>query len=217
MKAILLLDGDISSATLFYYLREKGIEIHPVIFKYDQMHFKNMKMARKLSRVLKAKPRTSCVDCACYPFSLTGNESCCSSDAEIKKHIPLKQGIFQNVVFLTMACNYAGQIGVEKIFYAAHQVDRGVEFVDTFNKMVKTISPNISIEAPFLTYSEADIVKLGMELKVPYENTWSCQFGGERPCLKCDGCISRAAIFKQLNIKDPLLTNEEWSKQLELL
>ena len=215
MKAILLLSGDLSSTTLFYYLQSKGIKVYPAIFKYDARHFKEMKMARKTARILKTKPRTSCVDCACYPFSIADSEGFCSllsAPANIESEAS-KQGPFRDVVFLTMACNYADQIGAEKVFY----VGNGSEFILAFNAMISKINPNISVETPFFQYSKSGIVKLGLELKVPYQNTWDCYTNNERPCLVCDGCKERAKAFTENKAKDSLLTDDEWANQLRIL
>ncbi|MFR5093181.1 MAG: 7-cyano-7-deazaguanine synthase [Adlercreutzia equolifaciens] len=45
------------------------------------------------------------------------------------------------------------------------------------------------MEAPFVTWSKADIVREGLALGVPYELTWSCYEGGEAPCGRCATCL----------------------------
>lgn len=45
-------------------------------------------------------------------------------------------------------------------------------------------------------------MKKGLELKVPYQMTWSCYEGGERPCGVCGTCIDRAKAFEMNGIKD---------------
>ena len=42
-------------------------------------------------------------------------------------------------------------------------------------------------------------------MNVPYELTWSCYEGGEKPCGKCGTCIDRAAAFEKNGVKDPAL------------
>lgn len=61
----------------------------------------------------------------------------------------------------------------------------------------------LEISAPFVGMSKAEVVKLGLSLDVPYELTWSCYEGGDRPCGKCGTCIDRAKAFKLNGIKDP--------------
>ncbi len=63
------------------------------------------------------------------------------------------------------------------------------------------------MEAPFVQWSKADIVKKGLELNVPYELTWSCYEGGDKPCGTCATCIDRARAFEINGTVDPLLTD----------
>ena len=63
----------------------------------------------------------------------------------------------------------------------------------------------LRIEAPFVAKTKAEIVKTGLELGVPYELTWSCYEGGEKPCGVCGTCRDRQAAFLANGIADPLL------------
>lgn len=63
----------------------------------------------------------------------------------------------------------------------------------------------LKIEAPFVNISKSQIIKRGLELKVPYELTWSCYEGGDRPCGKCGTCIDRANAFELNGVEDPAL------------
>ena len=64
----------------------------------------------------------------------------------------------------------------------------------------------LRIEAPFVNMNKADIIRTGLELGVPYELTWSCYEGGEKPCGKCGTCIDRAAAFAANRVEDPALS-----------
>ena len=63
----------------------------------------------------------------------------------------------------------------------------------------------VKVIAPFVSWTKKDVVKKGLELGVPYELTWSCYEGGEKPCGKCGTCIDRAAAFEANGVKDPAL------------
>jgi len=63
----------------------------------------------------------------------------------------------------------------------------------------------VSIQAPFGQSNKADVVKTGLALGVPYNLTWSCYNGGDKPCGVCGTCIDRAKAFSANNVIDPLL------------
>ncbi len=62
----------------------------------------------------------------------------------------------------------------------------------------------IHIERPLINFSKAEIVKMGLSLKVPYELTWSCYEGGEKACGTCGTCIDRLNAFRLNGIEDPI-------------
>ena len=43
--------------------------------------------------------------------------------------------------------------------------------------------------------SKKDVVAIGKKLGIPYELTWSCYEGSDRPCGKCATCLDRRAAF----------------------
>ena len=45
---------------------------------------------------------------------------------------------------------------------------------------------------------------MGLRRGVPFELTWSCYDGGEKPCHKCGTCIDREAAFAANGVVDPL-------------
>ena len=65
------------------------------------------------------------------------------------------------------------------------------------------------IETPIIHLSKSEIVKMGMRLKAPLENTWSCYQAGDIPCGRCDSCVLRAKGFAEARRPDPLLTRLE--------
>ena len=62
----------------------------------------------------------------------------------------------------------------------------------------------IFIESPLINMHKADVVKRGLELKVPYELTWSCYEGGEKQCGECGTCIDRRKAFEANGVVDPV-------------
>lgn len=63
----------------------------------------------------------------------------------------------------------------------------------------------MTIEAPIIAMSKAEIARHGTALGAPLHLTWSCYAGGDHPCGDCDSCQLRAAGFAAAGLADPAL------------
>ena len=121
---------------------------------------------------------------------------------------------FRNGLFLSSAASLALSKECDVIYYGAHADDAaGSAYPDCSSEFNKAISDAIyigsgnqlRIEAPFVNMTKAEVVKIGLELNVPYELTWSCYEGKEKPCGMCGTCIDRAEAFRLNGMTDPAL------------
>ena len=115
---------------------------------------------------------------------------------------------FRNGLFLSSAASIALSKGCGVIYYGAHAYpDCSPVFNNAMNEAIwEGSGRQLRIEAPFVNMNKADIIRTGLELGVPYELTWSCYEGGEKPCGKCGTCIDRAAAFAANRVEDPALS-----------
>ncbi len=94
--------------------------------------------------------------------------------------------------------------------------DNTPEFIEEMNRLaeIATHLGGYKIYAPLITYDKDKVVKLGEELEVPWQYTYSCYRGGlgfkkidgeEIPihCGWCSNCKRRALAFKEAGVKDP--------------
>ena len=98
------------------------------------------------------------------------------------------------------AIDYSGYPDCRPEFFA--KMKQTLEFG---SKLWTQYEVAIDIETPIIDLSKAEIAELGVRLKAPLEDTWSCYEGGEVPCGGCDSCILRAKGFDEAGIVDPLL------------
>lgn len=119
---------------------------------------------------------------------------------------------FRNGLFLSTAASMALSKGCSVIYYGAHADDAaGNAYPDCSTEFHQAISDAIfigsgkqlQVEAPFVSLSKAQVVKKGLELNVPYQLTWSCYEGGDKPCGVCGTCIDRAEAFRVNGVEDP--------------
>jgi 7-cyano-7-deazaguanine synthase len=68
--------------------------------------------------------------------------------------------------------------------------------------------PNLHLHTPFIQRTKAEIVALGVELGVPFADTWSCYVGGPLHCGKCGTCVERKEAFVTAGVPDPTLYAE---------
>jgi 7-cyano-7-deazaguanine synthase len=113
---------------------------------------------------------------------------------------------------LAVACAAAGGSKAEAVALAVHAGDHPIypdcrpDFIASFEAMERIAMEGmaqITILAPFLNRTKADIVRLGAELGVPFEGTWSCYKGGQIHCGACGTCFERREAFQLAGVADP--------------
>lgn len=226
MKILVLSSGGVDSTTcLAMAVKEVGAEnVLALSVYYGQKHDKEIQAAKKVAEYYGVRRME-------LDLSVIFAGSNCSLLKQSTEDIPLEsyaQQIeethgekpvstyvpFRNGLFLSSAASIALSHGCSKIMYGAHADDAAgaaypdcsVDFVNAMNQAIYLGSGNqLTIEAPFVSLTKADVVKKGLELGVPYELTWSCYEGGEKPCGKCGTCIDRQRAFELNGTIDPLL------------
>jgi 7-cyano-7-deazaguanine synthase len=215
MKAVLILSGGVDSTTLLYKLVDDGYEVHALTFNYAQRHKKEIECAKTIASRLGTIHRIvdlSCVAGLLGDSALLGGKDvpCChyTEDAARQTVVPNR-----NMIMLSLAAGYAEAHEIPQIFYAAHKNDSTIypdcraEFVEALKPAIRlaTAWHPVELRAPFVDLTKAEIVSLGLKLGVPYELTWSCYRGEERPCRSCPTCVEREEAFGINGAKDPLV------------
>lgn len=120
---------------------------------------------------------------------------------------------FRNGLFLASAAAIALSVKASVIYYGAHADDAAgraypdctPEFEKAMNEAIYEGSGRVlTMEAPLLNLNKSQVVSKGLELKVPYELTWSCYEGGAKACGTCGTCLDRKAAFISNGIVDPI-------------
>jgi len=129
------------------------------------------------------------------------------------KEIPSSYVPFRNAHMLSIAVSWGEVIGASKIFIGAVEEDSSGypdcrrEYYDAFNNVIKLgTKPDTHLEicTPVISMKKYEIVKKGVELKAPFELTWSCYQNENIACGVCDSCALRLRGFQTANLMDPL-------------
>lgn len=213
-RCVVLLSGGIDSAVLLYSLVSE-YECYPLTIDYGQRHSKEIVAARNIceARDHNLLLRHKCLNLqilqALLPSVLTGvgdvPEGFYTEESMKSTVVPGR-----NLIFLAIAAGYAEGIGAYGVAYAAHSEDHYLypdcrpEFVRATSEAIhRSTDYEVSLLAPFVNMSKADIVKLGAKFTVPYKMTWSCYKGSEKHCGKCGTCVERREAFIKADITDP--------------
>ena len=226
MKALVLSSGGVDSTTaLAMAVAEYGAEnVIALCISYGQRHKKEMEASSAVADYYKVKEIF--IDMSTI-FEYSDSPLLAHSDAEIPKESYVNQinhkadddpvvtyVPYRNGLFMSAAASIALDFGCDIIYYGIHADDAAgfayPDCSDAFNEaqanaIYEGSGHKLRIFAPFVKMTKAEIVKKGLELKVPYELTWSCYEGGDKPCGECGTCIDRERAFELNNVTDPLL------------
>jgi len=221
-RAICMISGGIDSCVTAFVAQEKGYEIFAISFDYGQLHKRELDSAKKIARAVHAKQHIVFdVDLRKFGGSALLDKSFTfPKDRDVftkeKTRIPSTYVPARNTIFLSIALGYAEVVDADAIFIGATATDYSgypdcrPEYIRAFQMLANLGTRKgvegkpISINAPLLNLTKADIVKLGIKLKAPLKDSWSCYVGGRKACGRCDSCLFRLKGFKEANAKDPI-------------
>jgi len=203
LRAIVLLSGGLDSAVALYWARAQGWECHTIEFEYYERPEQERRACRELcghasitARIVTPIPFIR--EIADVPRRELANPALARAP---QGYIPLR-----NLIFYALSGYHAEILGARYIVGGHTRTDcesfpdAGKAFWDQLNRIL-TISVwshceiGTRIVLPFIDLGKVEVVRLGRQLGVPFELTWSCYFDAVRPCGACESCLERAAAF----------------------
>lgn len=215
-KAVVLVSGGMDSAVTLALAREQGFACYALSVDYGQRHLSELAAAERVAKMQGAVAhKTVHVDLR----SIGG--SALTADIDVPTDggagIPVTYVPARNTIMLAVALGWAEALDARDIFCGVNAVDYSgypdcrPEFIDAFERLANLATKAgvegraLSIHAPLIRLSKADIVREGMRLGVDFAATVSCyQADAEgRACGACDACRLRAQGFAAAHIADP--------------
>ncbi|RLM97093.1 7-cyano-7-deazaguanine synthase QueC [Haloarcula sp. Atlit-7R] len=217
-RAVVLASGGMDSATAAYEAQTRG---------YDDLYLLHTSYGQNTEdrEYECASALADHVDAADFLHVETGHltqigassltdDSMAVADADTDSdEIPSSYVPFRNANLLSMAVSYAEANDCGAVFIGAHSEDFSgypdcrPAFFDAFQGVIDAGTKpetDIDLVAPFVEWSKTDIAERGVELGVPYEDTWSCYRDDEPACGTCDACAFRLEAFQRIGERDPI-------------
>lgn len=215
-KAVVLVSGGMDSAVTLALARERGFVCHALSVAYGQRHSSELAAAAGIAATLGAvEHKTVAVDLR----SIGG--SALTADIDVPEQggsgIPVTYVPARNTIMLSIALGWAEVLGANDIFCGVNAIDYSgypdcrPEFIEAFEQLANLATRSgvegarLSVHAPLIRMSKADIAREGARLGIDFASTVSCYQADEqgRACGHCDACRLRAEGFLAAGIDDP--------------
>ena len=216
-RAVVLLSGGLDSATVLAIARSQGYACYCLSLDYHQRHVAELDAAARVAAELGASMhRTVQLD-----LSIFGGSALTDSDIEVPQApsdgIPVTYVPARNTIMLSLALAWAEVLDARDIFIGVNALDYSgypdcrSEYVEAFQRMANLATKSavegrtITVHAPLIEMSKAEIVARGTKLGVDYGMTVSCYQADAqgRACGLCDSCRLRKQGFAAAGIADP--------------
>ena len=208
---MVLLSGGIDSAVTLWWAKAQGWGLLPLTFHYFRRPSREVEAARRLTGLV-------------GPLTLREVELPFLKDVhDLREEGLANQALLgspegyipaRNMVFYALAAYYAEVDGVHWVLGGHNGTDpdsfpdASPKFFNFFNSMYRIglwtwPKAPVQILLPLSGKTKGDVVRLGLDLGVPFDATWSCYFDGPMHCGRCPSCLERRDAFRELDVPDP--------------
>lgn len=205
-KTVVLLSGGMDSAVTLALAAMIVRRISCMAIDYRQRHRKELEAAQELAKHYNVHFSVEYVSSIAYNTLLSETSNEPPTPGPQLPHTQLLPKTWipsRNIIMLAYAGKRAQSIGAQLIAGGWHQEDypgypdcRAEFLLAMENALQLGLAYPVNIWAPLLYMTKKQIVELGNALEVPWELTWSCYAGGDKPCGQCDACVRREEAFK---------------------
>lgn len=221
MKVVMALSGGMDSATLYWKALSEGHTVYPMSVDYGQRHHRELVSAAALVERAahrfgnKAQPRRIADMTGISAFM--GGSSQTDPDVEVPEghyadeNMKLTVVPNRNMLIIAAATAWAISEKADEVWYGAHAGDHDIypdcrpQFVKHMAKAVAHADwHGVRLAAPLIHMDKGEIAAMGLELRVPFELTWTCYKGKHLACGKCGSCTERLEAFSAAGCIDPI-------------
>ncbi|WP_333840842.1 7-cyano-7-deazaguanine synthase QueC [Pelomicrobium sp.] len=216
-KAVVLLSGGLDSATTLAIALREGYDCYPLSVDYGQRHAAELEAARRVARALGARaPKTVKLDLTTFGGSALTDASLPVPEAP-GEGIPVTYVPARNTILLALGLAYAEVLGAQDLFIGANAIDYSgypdcrPQYLQAFEALANLATKaavegrRLTLHAPLVHLSKAEIIRRGTALGVDYALTVSCYQASPEglACGRCDACRLRRGGFEAAGLPDP--------------
>lgn len=205
-EGILLASGGLDSTTLAYWLLNKDIFFIPLFIDYGQHCAKT-----ELTTLKEVLPKSAVELLEIIDVSSIYNKSKSRfiHEPDLWKDQVIADDLYlpyRNILLLTIGASIAQTLGYNYVYSAfinsnhAKEIDCSNQFFESMSKIIDEYG-SVNIEMPFLALSKYEVAKIGVELKAPIGETFSCQASSQIPCGVCPNCVDRLNALRQIEME----------------
>lgn len=218
----MLLSGGLDSTTVLAMAKAQGFDPVCLSISYGQRHSVELERAKTVAKAMGVKDvRVVSLDLRAIGGSaLTADIEVPKdrNEAEMGAGIPETYVPARNTVFLALALGLAEVVGAADLFIGVNAVDYSgypdcrPEFIAAFERLANVATKaavegqlRVTIHAPLLHLTKAEIIREAMALGVDLGATRSCYDPDPdgAACGECDACLLRLRGFAENGIADP--------------
>ena len=217
-RAVVLLSGGLDSATCLAIAQNAGFDCYCLSLDYGQRHSTELDAAARVARALGAKEhRVQRLDLAAFGGSALTDRNIAVPTEGVGSGIPVTYVPARNTIMLSLSLAWAEVLESRDIFVGVNAVDYSgypdcrPEFIAAFENLANLATKagvegnRMTIHAPLIDLTKAEIIRQGSALGVDYGITISCYQADDqgRACGVCDSCRLRQEGFAAAGVDDP--------------
>ena len=195
---VVIYSGGMDSYTVLHRALHEGLTVHALSFDYGQRHAHQVVDMRAIHGLIDNS-------------ALTNSEQPMPQADYATDNLRATVVPNRNMILLSLAIAKAVNIGAGRVDYGAHGGDHVLypdcrpEFVEAMNHVagIANFEP-VTLHAPYLASTKADILREGLAMGLDYRHTWTCYQGRELACGVCGSCRERLEAFAANGVTDPL-------------
>lgn len=201
--AVLMASGGLDSTVLAFWLMRKRINFVPLFIDYGQ-HGRKTEL-ETLKKVLPAQFLNK-INVIRLPKIYDGSTSRLIKEPNLWRdqiedadlHLP-----HRNLLLIATGIAFAESRGMHEVYAAFIETHRatGPDCCDGFFKLLVELlskTGSVKFKIPFKRFSKAQVAKIGITLKAPIDQTFSCLAAARIPCGACPNCVDRLKAIESL-------------------